>query len=77
MKKICLAVLLLSTISLAGEWETFDLRENGTIPVWTVAGPFPNGKPDFHGEGCFGYYRDFLLIPDAGKNCEHEHCTIT
>jgi len=60
MKKICLILLLLSTVSLAGDWEIFSLRENGTVPVWTVAGPFPNGKPDFHGEGCFGYFRDFL-----------------
>ena len=59
-RQLSLLVFLLVGISFAGEWENFSLRENGTIPVWTVAGPLPNGQPDFHSDGCFGFVTDFL-----------------
>ena len=36
------------------------LRDNGSIPVWTVAGPLPNAAAVSHGENCFGYYKDYL-----------------
>ncbi len=61
MKKICMIIILLIGLSNAGEWETFTLRDNGSIPVWTVAGSFPNGMPGFHDHGCFGYFKDYLI----------------
>jgi hypothetical protein len=67
MKKIILFIFLILGFSLAGEWENFSLRENGTIPVWTVAGPFPNGHPEFHGEGCFGFFRNYLVESGGEK----------
>jgi len=61
MIKIYTIITLLIGLTFAGEWETFTLRDNGTIPVWTVAGSFPNGKPGFHDHGCFGYFKDYLI----------------
>ncbi|MBP7936465.1 MAG: hypothetical protein KA354_17640 [Phycisphaerae bacterium] len=40
--------------------ESFPLRENGTIPVWVIAGPFPNARVTDHGQACFGYFTDYL-----------------
>ena len=68
MRKIGIFLLLLSGISMGGEWETFPLRENGTSPVWIVAGPFPNGQPGFHDEGCFGYFKDYLVSLGGEKD---------
>jgi alpha-mannosidase len=86
MKTKLLLLMLIPLILGAGQWESFELRENGTIPVWLVAGPLPNEQPQFHGEMCFGYYFDFLtdiggesnarpkggelLIPKKGKSVE-------
>jgi len=64
MKKIIFLFLFLflfiPVIAFSSQWEKLQMRENGTVPVWTVAGPFPNGQPRDHGEGCFGYYKDYL-----------------
>ena len=60
MKKITVLFLLIPVLAFSSQWENLPLRENGTVPVWTVAGPFPNGQPREHGEGCFGYYKDYL-----------------
>ncbi len=48
-------------------WQTFDLRKNGTIPVWSVAGRFPNADFYHHTEACFGYFRDWLA-PIGGES---------
>ncbi|NUN95022.1 MAG: hypothetical protein HUU16_02510 [Candidatus Omnitrophica bacterium] len=61
-------LLHLASPALAG-WETFPLRENGTIPVWTVVGPFPNGKPLTHGPGCFGFFEDYLKGQGGEVGC--------
>ena len=68
MKPTILLLFLFSTVIWAGNWESFPLRKNGSIVVWTVAGPFPNGKPTFHGEGCFGYFTDYLTT--IGGECQ-------
>ncbi len=59
----------LCTMLLAADWQSQPLRENGTIPVWTVAGPFPNGAPLRHGPGCFGYYKDYLETAGGEQHC--------
>jgi len=63
-------VLLFALPVFAQEWQVFPLRENGSIPVWTVAGPFPNGQPYRHGPGCFGYFNDFLVAAGGEGRCE-------
>ena len=50
MKKILALFLLVPVIVLSSGWENLQIRENGTVPVWTVAGPFPNGQPGDHDE---------------------------
>ena len=45
MKIVFVVILLIAGQLYGGEWENFELRENGTIPVWSIAGPFPNGNP--------------------------------
>ena len=60
MKRVTLFLAILTSISMAGHQETFPIRDNGTIPVWLVAGPFPNGDTSIHGRGCAGYYKDYL-----------------
>jgi hypothetical protein len=65
--------------ALSGEapWQSFPVRENGTLPVWLVAGPFPNGIPLAHGPGCFGYYHDFLEpLGGEEKTCPAEGDSI-
>ncbi len=49
---------------------SYDLRPNGTIPAWLVAGPFPNGKPLYHGSGCFGYFKDYLTGLGGETHCQ-------
>jgi alpha-mannosidase len=63
-------VVLLGVAASAGVQNTFDLRQNGTIPVWLVAGPFPNGKPLYHGTGCFGYFKDYLTARGGETHCQ-------
>ncbi len=62
--RVRLAVLLLlvsaPVSATAAAWESFALRDNGSIPVWTVAGPLPNAAAVSHGKNCFGYYQDYL-----------------
>ena len=60
MTRLAFFILFIVGFSIAGEWESFPIRENGTIPVWLVAGPLPNGSPQFHDDGCFGYFKDYL-----------------
>ncbi len=62
-------VLPLCAVTAAADWQSFPLRENGTIPVWTVVGPFPNGNPLVHGPGCFGYYRDYPATVGGEAGC--------
>ena len=47
-------------------WQTCNLRENGTIPLWTVAGRFPNIDVYHHTPACFGYFKDWL-VPSGGE----------
>ena len=65
---LALALFLCTTLS-AADWQSYPLRKNGTIPVWTVAGPFPNGTPLVHGPGCFGYYKDYLQTVGGEQHC--------
>ncbi len=51
--------LILNTTSAQSK-QSFQLRADGSIKVWTMLGPFPNGKGGGHSEGCIGYYTDFL-----------------
>jgi hypothetical protein len=60
MLRVCLAAVVLSTPASAATWDSFALRDNGSIPVWTVAGPLPNAAAVSHGKNCFGYYKDYL-----------------
>ncbi|MCB0283088.1 MAG: hypothetical protein KDF60_10945 [Calditrichaeota bacterium] len=54
-------LVILSVILHAAEDNEFALRSNGSLAVWLVAGPFPNGKPGSdHKENCLGYFRDYL-----------------
>lgn len=60
-KTIVSFLLFFSAILNAAEWDSFSLRENGSLPVWLVAGPFPNeGYDEEHGKSCTGYFTDYL-----------------
>ncbi len=48
-------------------WQTFALRSNGTIPIWSVAGRFPNADFYHHTQACFGYFKDWLA-PSGGES---------
>ncbi|MCC6699730.1 MAG: hypothetical protein IT365_29170 [Candidatus Hydrogenedentes bacterium] len=61
--------LLFCSPAPASEWERFPLRDNGSIPVWLVAGPFPNAAPLSHGPGCFGYFKDYLEAGGTEAHC--------
>ncbi len=78
MKKLSVLLsILLASILLAGS-ETRVLSPDGSIPVWTVAGPFPAEIKDPTGESRGGYYHDFLAaaggerysMPAAGDRIE-------
>jgi len=60
MKQALICVCLLAVPAWAASWESFPLRENGSIAVWTVAGPLPNAQVETHGKNCVGYYTDYL-----------------
>ena len=86
MKPNLIIFLLLPIIAISAQTESFSLRENGTVPVWLVAGPFPNANPGVHGDKCFGYFKDYLAamggeehaIPEEGKILiSGEHPKIT
>ncbi|MCC6491110.1 MAG: hypothetical protein IT364_26720 [Candidatus Hydrogenedentes bacterium] len=64
-----LCSLLLCSPASAGEWERIPLRDNGSIPVWMVAGPLPNAAPLSHGPGCFGYFKDYLEACGTEAGC--------
>ena len=59
-----LVLLVACASAAAGSWESFALRKDGSIPVWTVAGPLPNASISSHGAQCVGYFKDYL--EDAG-----------
>ncbi len=70
LKAFALLITLSTSLTAsAADWHPYPLRENGTIPVWTVLGPFPNGTPQFHGPGCFGFFTDFLKASGGEANC--------
>ena len=58
--RVCSALLLVATTSFAASWESFPLRDNGSIPVWTVAGPLPDAHTLARGTSCVACYRDYL-----------------
>lgn len=61
----CLVILLLMLplMSRAADHagKSVPLRADGSVPVWLVAGHFPNAAPLTHGPGCFGYFKDYLV----------------
>jgi hypothetical protein len=59
MNRFLICLLLVSTAVWSADWETFPLRENGSIPVWLIAGPFPN-PTDGVGNAPGGLQQDFL-----------------
>ena len=61
--------VLCSVPAAAADWQSFPLRDDGTIPVWTIAGPFPNSSLLTHGPGCFGYFTDYLADTGGEQNC--------
>jgi hypothetical protein len=64
MKHIFILLLLLPSISIASNWQSFPLRENGTIPLWTVLGPLPNNNSSGNDAGL---YQDYLVLA-GGEN---------
>jgi hypothetical protein len=62
-------VAALCGIPAAADWHSFALRDDGTIPVWSIAGPFPNTSLLTHGPGCFGYFTDFLADSGGEGGC--------
>lgn len=66
---VILAVMVYPCISgWGGNTESFDLRANGSIPVWLTAGPLPYDPPMDAGQiAAGGYYKDFLR-PYGGEN---------
>jgi alpha-mannosidase len=62
MKHLLVLVLLLAVVLpvSAATFESFALREDGSVPLWTVAGPLPNAAVHDHGASCVGFYTDYL-----------------
>jgi len=72
-----LMMIILSALSMAADWQSVPLRENGTIPVWTVLGPLPNTNSS---GGDAGLYKDYLVsaggegrvIPAGGNKVNYD-----
>ncbi|MHC4495994.1 MAG: glycoside hydrolase family 38 N-terminal domain-containing protein, partial [Planctomycetota bacterium] len=81
MKRVVLMTLLIAAPTWADSWETFPLRENGSIAVWLTTGPLPfNPEVDRDEKVVGGFYRDFLkqqggetaVIPCEGDRIQFE-----
>ncbi|MCF6286264.1 MAG: hypothetical protein L3K26_13905, partial [Candidatus Hydrogenedentes bacterium] len=60
MKYVFALLLVVALSASAAPRESFPLREDGSVPLWTIAGPLPNGVVMDHGDRCVGFYQDFL-----------------
>ena len=75
---LVLPIFALSTYSAT--WESFPLRDNGSIPIWQVAGPLPYTPVYHNDEKSIGFYVDFLykqggeteFIPSEGDKFDYE-----
>ena len=70
MRQVYLFFLLLPAMNMAADWESFPLRPNGTIPVWTVAGPLANKTSGAIHENCRGYFKDYLTSVGGERQVE-------
>ncbi|MFV2068244.1 MAG: hypothetical protein ACC645_14825, partial [Pirellulales bacterium] len=61
MRHLLVALLFASSSSSAASWESVPLRDDGSVTVWTVAGPLPNTRALSHGESCVGFETDYLV----------------
>jgi len=53
-------MLLIGLPASAQTREAFPLRDDGSIVIWTVAGPIATPNVMGHGEQCVGFYTDYL-----------------
>lgn len=67
MNVIKILILIFSVLyilpydNMASENAILDLRENGSVPVWLVAGMLPNREKGIHHDDmCIGFYKDYL-----------------
>ena len=60
MKHVFLLLLAIVLPALATALEPFSLRGDGSVPLWTVAGPLPNAPIMNHGDRCVGFFKDYL-----------------
>ena len=68
MKRILFILLLLPSLTFAAETNYFPLQDNGTIPAWTVIGPFPNEPVPQTEEQWGGYFKDYLTAMGGEAN---------
>ena len=64
MNRVWIVFLLAASTASAASWESFPLRDNGSVAIWSVAGPLPNVHLMGDGTRSFGYFKDWLK--DAG-----------
>jgi alpha-mannosidase len=68
MRWITVILFIFPSVAICGDWETFPLRRNGGVSAWTIAGSFPNTYSGVHGEGCTGYFKDYLISLGGENN---------
>ena len=60
MRNLFIVMLALPFLFAASAQEPLPLRADGSITLWTVAGPLPNAPIMDHGRQCAGFYKDYL-----------------
>ncbi len=70
MRNLLIVMFALAFLVGAGAQEALPLRADGSITLWTVAGPLPNGPIMDHGKQCVGFYKDYLeeIGGESGAN---------
>ncbi|MBL7648985.1 MAG: hypothetical protein JNK74_22640 [Candidatus Hydrogenedentes bacterium] len=60
MRNLFFVLIALALVLGASAQEPLPLRADGSITLWNVAGPLPNGPIMAHGKQCVGFYKDYL-----------------
>jgi hypothetical protein len=70
MRNLFFVVIALALVLGASAQEPLPLRADGSITLWNVAGPLPNGPIMDHGKQCMGFYTDYLEVlgGESGAN---------
>jgi hypothetical protein len=71
MRNLFFVVIALALVLGASAQEALPLRADGSITLWTVAGPLPNGPIMDHGKQCVGFYKDYLEKAGGESKAPH------